>query len=330
VRGESFRILRLPIVLASALFVLGTATPARAQGQPARILILGPAEEPRFTEIAGGFRQGLRDHAHADGTLEIIEGKVARGDLAAARTVVAEATRKQVALLFVIGSELTRAARQVSADIPIVFITPGDPVVAGLVASLARPGGNTTAMTFEYPELSAKRLELLHELSPRLRNVLVLHDSRDASPRQGLAAIRDAAPKLAIKLIERELRGREELARALETLRGADAVLLIPGGRTSAHYRDIIQAANARRLPSIVHSRTSGTADALVSYGASDALVARQAARLVDKILKGENAGTLPVERPSKLELVINLKTAKALGLALPPTLLARADRVIE
>jgi putative ABC transport system substrate-binding protein len=306
------------------------ATPAHAQDKPSRIVILGPAEEPRFSEVAGGLRQGLRDQGYAPAALDILEAKVARGDDDAARATTEQAVRGGAALIFVIGSELTRSARQVSADIPIVFISPGDPVAAGLAASLARPGGNTTAMTFEYPELSAKRLELLKELAPQPRRVLALHDSRDASPRQGLAAIRRAAPMLAINLIEREMRSGEEVARAFEALRDADAVLLIPGGRTSAHYRDIVQAANARRIPTIVHARTASTADALLSYGASDAAVARQAARLVDKILKGENAGDLPIERPSKLELVINLKVAKALGLTLPPTLLARADRVIE
>ena len=319
------------VLFAAAVIAFGPiATPAQAQDKAARIVILGPAEEPRFSEIAGGLRQGLRNHAYAPGALDIAEARVTRGDAAAARAAVEEAVRRGATLLFVIGSELTRTARQTSATIPIVFITPGDPVAAGLAASLARPGGNTTAMTFEYPELSAKRLEILKELAPRMKRVLVLHDSRDASPRQGLIAARKVAPALAIDLIERELRGHEELARALQALRGADAVLAIPGGSTSAHHRQIIQAANAHRVPTIVHSRTASTSEALVSYGASDAGIARQAARLVDKILKGEKAGDLPVERPTKLELVINLKTAKALGLTLPPTILARADRVIE
>ena len=306
------------------------AIPAAAQARAKRIVILGPAEEPRFSEVAAGLKQGLRDHGYPAAALEIAEAKVARGDTAAARAAVEGAVRRGTALLFVIGSELARAARLVSPDIPIVFITPGDPVAAGLAASLARPGGNTTAMTFEFPELSAKRLELLKEFAPRLRTVLALYDSRDASPRQGLAAARQAAPKLGITLIERDMRNGEQAARALQALRDADAVLAIPGGRTSAYFGEIISAANARRIPTIVHARTASTADALVSYGASDAGVARQAARIVDKILKGEKAGDLPIERPTKLELVINLKTAKALGLTVPPTLIARSDQVIE
>ena len=221
-------------------------------------------------------------------------------------------------------------ARQVSSELPIVFITPGDPVAAGLAASLARPGDNMTGMTFEFPELSAKRLELLNALAPRARKVLVLYDPRDASPRQGLAAAREAAPKLAMVLVEREVRSEAELARGLDSLDEVDALLGIPGGVTSAHYPTMIRAANAKRLPTFFHSRTTSTADALASYGAADTNIAREAARLVDKILKGEKAGDLPVERPTKFELVINLRTAKALGLEVPPTLLARADEVIE
>jgi len=318
-------------LVAGAAIALGIVTSAAlAQGKTARIVILGPAEEPRFSEIAGGLKQGLRDHGYPTAALDIVEGKVTRGDAAAARATVAEAVRRGALVLFVIGSELTRVARQVTSELPIVFITPGDPVAAGLAASLTHPGGNTTAMTFEFPELSAKRLELLKELVPGLRNVVVLCDSRDASPRQGLVAIRNAAPKLGIKLIEREMGTGDALARAFEALQGADAVLAIPGGRTTTYYKEIIDAANARRVPTIVHSRATSTSEALLSYGASDANVARQAARLIDKILKGEKAGDLPVERPTNLEFVINLKTAKALGLSVPPMFIARADRVIE
>jgi putative ABC transport system substrate-binding protein len=185
-------------------------------------------------------------------------------------------------------------------------------------------------MTFEFPELSAKRLELLKALSPQARRVLVLYDPSDASPRQGLASAREAASQLAMTLVERETRHSDDISRVLEALGEADAVLAIPGGATSAHYPEIIGAANTRRLPTFFHSRTGSTSEALASYGASDLDIAREAARLIDKILKGEKAGDLPVERPTKFEFVINLKTAKVIGLDVPPMLIARADRVIE
>jgi putative ABC transport system substrate-binding protein len=229
-----------------------------------------------------------------------------------------------------IGSRLLKPAREASKEVPIVFITPGDPVSAGLVVSLARPGGNTTAMTFEYPELSGKRLELLKEIAPKVRRILAVYDPRDASPKQGMMAARQASPHLGLTLVEGEVRSREEMLRTLERLEETDAYLSIPGGLPTGYYEEIIRLVNAKRLPSIFHARTGSTMDALVSYGASDIQVAHEAARLIDKILKGTKAGELPVERPIKLELIINLKTAKQIGLTIPPNVLARADRVIR
>jgi putative tryptophan/tyrosine transport system substrate-binding protein len=246
------------------------------------------------------------------------------------RATVQALAGQRVAVLFVVGSALVRLARESIPHLPIVFVTPGDPVAAGLVASLARPGGNMTAMTFEYPELSGKRLELLRELAPRVRRVLTLYDARDASPRQGAAAARAAATALGITLVEREVRNAEEITRGLKGLAETDALLGIPGGVTSGHHETMIAAANAKRLPSVFYTRTQSTRDALLTYGASDIDVARQAARLLDKILKGANAGELPVERPTKLPLVLNLKTAKAVGLTIPQPILLRADQVIE
>jgi putative tryptophan/tyrosine transport system substrate-binding protein len=199
-----------------------------------------------------------------------------------------------------------------------------------LVSSLARPGGNTTAMTFEYPELSGKRLDLLKEIVPKAHRVLAIYDPRDPSPRQGMTAARQAAPTLGLTLIEREARSREEMMRALEALQEADAYLSIPGGFPTGHYDEITRSTIAKRRPGIFHARTGNTMDALVSYGASDIQTAHDAARLIDKILKGAKAGELPVERPTKLELVINLKTAKQIGLTIPPNVLARADKVIK
>lgn len=201
---------RLTHVLALAFGVVGTPLSIEGQTPATRVGILG-AEEPRFSEVAAGLKQGLRDHGYSDRTVEILEAQVARGDKAGARAAVEGFLRRSTVVLFVIGSELAKQARGVSADIPIVFVTPGDPVATGLVSSLAHPGGNTTAMTFEYPELAGKRLELLKEMAPRARRVLVLYDPRDASPRQGVTAAREAAPKLGIRLVERETRSLEEI-----------------------------------------------------------------------------------------------------------------------
>ena len=313
----------IPFVVAIVLAPLA----AESQGPAARIGLLAPAEEPRFSQIASGLKQGLREQGYREDTIHVIEGRTQRGDQAGVQATVQRLTEQRVAVLFIVGSALVRPARDAVPQLPIVFVTPGDPVASGLVASLARPGRNMTAMTFEYPELSGKRLELLRELAPRVRRVLILYDSRDASPRQGAAAARAAATTLGITLVEREVRSAEEIARALKGLDEADALLGIPGGVTSGHYDTMIAAANSKGLPSVFYTRTRGTRDALLTYGASDVDVAREAARVVAKILKGANAGDLPVERPTRLQLVINLKIAKALGLTVPPALLLRAER---
>ena len=318
------------LTLCAMLFALSLPADAQPPPQQATIAVLGAPEEPRFSEIVGGLKKGLGELGYTPQTVQIIETKVARADEKAARSIVEGLLKQRVHALFLIGSRLLKPAREASAQVPIVFITPGDPVASGLVESLARPGGNSTAMTFEYPELSGKRLELLKEILPRLQRILVLYDPRDASPRQGTAAAREAAPKLGLTLLERETRNVEDISRGLNALGEADGFLAIPGGLTSAHYQEIVSFANAKRKPTMFHAHTGSTLEGLASYGASDTGVARQAARLVDKILKGTNAGELPVERPTKLELVINLKTAKQIGVTIPPNVLARADKVIK
>jgi putative tryptophan/tyrosine transport system substrate-binding protein len=304
---------------------VGPATEPRA----VRVAVLGPDEEPRFSEVVSGLTRGLQDNGYSVG-LEVIEQRVRRQDRSSARAAMEQIVARRAGVLFVFGSELARVARQASSDLPIVFITPGDPVASGLVASLARPGGNMTAVTFEYPELSAKRLELLKAVNPRIRRVLVVYDPSDASPQQGMTAAREAAPKLGMALVEHEARSANDVTRASAVLNDVDAVMAIPGGLTSAHYQDIIRAAHSKLRPTFFHSRTATTTEALASYGANDPDVARDAARLVAKILNGEKAGDLPVERPTRLKLTINLNTARALHLEIPPTLLARADEVIE
>jgi len=321
---KGFTFLFITVVLG-----LGTSI-TEGQVRPARIGILGAPEEPRFSEVVGGLKQGLRELGYPEQAIEILEVRVARKDRDKVGARVKELVGQRVEVLFLIGSRLVKPARQAAPELPLVFLTPGDPVAAGLVSSLARPGGNMTAMTFEYPELSGKRLEILKELLPKARRVLAFYDPRDPSPTQGVVAAREAAPRLGITLMDREVRSREEIMRGLESLAEADAFLGIPGGLPTGQYQQIISAANTRRVPTIFHARTGSTAEALASYGASDINVARQAARIIDKILKGARAGDLPVERPTEFEFVINLKTAKQIGVTVPQSVLYRADKVIK
>ena len=300
-------------------------------GLAQRIGVLGPDEQPRFSEIVSGLRQGLLEHGYGAPAIEIVETRIARGENTRAKSMAEKQLAAQrVAVLFVIGSSLARLARESAPELPIVFITPGDPVAAGLLGSFARPGRKMTALTYEYPELSAKRLELLRDLAPAMRRVLVLYDPRDSSPRQGVEAARAAASALGLTLIEVHVRNRQDISEGLKKLDEVDALLGIPGGITAGHYEAMIGAANAKRRPAILFTHSPSTRDALLSYGANDTEVARQAARAIAKVLEGTDAGDLAVERPSKLTLVVNLRTAKALGLAIPPSLMLRADRVIE
>jgi putative ABC transport system substrate-binding protein len=311
--------------LALTLAMLAIAALA-ASAAPPRIAIFGPNEEPRFSDLARGLRQGLREHGTA---ADVVEVRVRRGDPAAARASAEQLARQPPRLLFVIGSALARIARDVVPGVPIVFITPGDPVAAGLVESLAHPGGNLTGMTFEYPELTGKRLQLLGELAPGARRILVVFDPGDKSSLQHVAAAR-AAATAGVTLVEREARTAEALGRALEGLADVDAVLGIPGGVAGAHVDRVVRAANQARRPGVFPGHGPQVADALASYGASDVDVARDAARLVDRILRGARAGEVPIERPTKIGLVLNLKTAAHLRVTVPPAVRTMAETVIE
>jgi putative ABC transport system substrate-binding protein len=326
---SAFRNLKSAILLGAMLFAL--CLPASAQQPKERqIVVIGAPEEPRFSEVVAGLKRGLGELGYAKSPIMVKEIRIGRSEENGVASIVEGLLREQAQVLFLIGSRLVKPVRQASADVPVIFLTPGDPVAAGLVQSLARPGGNTTAMTFEYPELSGKRLELIKEIAPKVRRVLAVYDPRDLSPRQGISAARQAALNLGLTLIEREARGREELLRGLEAIAQADAYLSIPGGIATGFYDEITRLSNTKRIPAIFHTRMGATSDALASYGASDAQIAHEAARLVDKILKGAKAGELPVERPTKLQFIINLKTAKQIGLTIPLNVLARADRVIR
>jgi putative ABC transport system substrate-binding protein len=315
---------------ARILVALGFATcTAFAFAAPASIGFVAPDEEPRYTNLLLGLRQGLHAAGAGAGSVTIVEHRVPRGDSAKALRAAESLSAGRVSVVFVVGTELTKSVRSVAKELPIVFITPGDPVRAGLAASLARPGNNLTGMTFEFPELSAKRLELLKEIAPSARRVGVVFDPRDSSPRQGFAAATEAAARLGVQLVEVDV---ESLSRSGSAARAdkLDGLVMIPGGAISTVVEIAVKLAAVQRIVSVVWTRNEVTRETILSYGVNDVEVARNAARLVVRVLDGHPAGDLPIEQPTRFELVVNVKAAKALGIMIPPSLLLRADEVIQ
>jgi putative ABC transport system substrate-binding protein len=316
------------LIVSLAIAILGM--PLAAHAQP-------PAHVPRVGFLdAGdpgpstGFRQGLQALGYVEGQNVILEWRSWEGRPARAPEFLAELVRLKVDVLVVSGLRLVRAAQQATTTIPIVMVAGGDPVGHGFVASLARPGGNITGLTVQQPELHGKTLQLLKETVPTLSRVAILREAAGspASWREQEAA----AQALGVQLDILEVPSPAEFPRAFQSaVEGrAEALHVSTTAMLSANLAPIVDFAAKRRLPAIAQSRAWAEAGLLMSYGPDLPDLFRRAATYVDKILKGAKPGDLPVERPAKFELVINLKTAKALGLTIPATLLFQADEVLQ
>ncbi len=321
-----------------ALLALG-AQPlgARAQqaGKAARIgyLSAGLTSEPQLRDA---FVQGLRDLGHVEGRNVSIEYRSAEGKLERIPALAAELVALKVDVIFVAGgTRVTLTAMQASKTIPIVFANVGDPVESGLVTNLARPGGNVTGLSSLGPELVGKRLELLKQAVPGVDRVAVLWlpgALGERTDKEMLAGVELAARTLGVRLQFFEARGPEEFARAFSDMSSArmGALTVLPSNRFLREHRRLVELAAATRVPAVYTSREFVDAGGLMSYGANSADLHRRAATYVDKILKGAKPGDLPVEQPTKFELVVNLRVAQALGLTIPPSVLAHADEVIH
>jgi putative ABC transport system substrate-binding protein len=246
--------------------------------------------------------------------------------------LAAELVRLNVEVIVATGTLGPLAAKQATSTIPIVMTASGDPLGSGLVASLARPGGNVTGMSLMAPDLGGKRLELLKELLPRLARVAVLWNAANPYPAIVFKETQAAGRTLGIEVQSLEVRGPDDFDGAFEAARKQrpDALITVEDPLTFTYQKRIADFAVADRLPSLHGLRGDVVAGGLMSYGANIGDLFRRAAGYVDKILKGAKPADLPVEQPTRFELVINLKTARALGLTIPPTLLVRADEVIE
>ena len=302
---------------------------AQMADRVSRIGILWPGASPPEPPRMESFRQGLRDSGFVEGQNLIIELRHALGGLQQLPELAAELIRQNVDVITTSGDLAAKVAQQATRTIPIVAIS-DDVIGSGLIPSLSRPGGNTTGLTIFSPELSAKRLEVLKEIAPGISRVASLWDPT-IHPSQ-LAMTEEAARSLNLKLQVLVVRHRDDLATLFREARKqqAEAINVLSTPFLASLFREIISFSAEYRLPTIYQWKEHSVAGGLVSYGPSLAEMFRQTAIIVAKILKGARAADLPVEQPTKFELVINLKTAKALGLDVPPMLLARADEVIE
>jgi putative tryptophan/tyrosine transport system substrate-binding protein len=311
------------------------AAPLSAVAQDARNLprigFLGNSTAALEANLLGPFRDGLRDLGYVEGRNIHIEYRWAEGNYERLPALIAELIAAKVDVIVTAGTPAALAVKKVGT-VPLVMVAVGDPIGSGLVASFARPGGNATGLTSMTPELEGKRLEIMREVLPKLSRIAVLWNPSNAYQIGDEKKVQAAAELLHIGLLSLAVRTPAELDAALARVRAerVDALLVL-ADRLFLHNRGrIVDFVAANRLPSMNAYRELADAGGLMSFGPSYATMHRQAARYVDKILKGDKAAELPIEGPSKFELVINLKAAKTLGLAIPPTVLARADEVIE
>ena len=278
------------------------------------------------------FRQRLRELGYEEGRNIAIEWRWAGGDVSRIPGIAQELVKLGVDLIVANSNAPIRAAQRATKTIPIVMVYPGDPVALGFVASLGRPGGNITGLTSQSPELDGKRLQLLKEAVPNLSRVAILWDSNQPGGQQRIKDMEPAAPALGLRLqfVEAKNLGEFEGAFAAMTKENAGAVVYSLSPMQFAHRARIAEHALANRLPTFCAAREYVEAGCLMGYSPSWNDLWRRAAYYVDRILKGAKPGDLPVEQPTKFELVINLKTAKALRITIPQSVLLRADEVIQ
>ena len=280
---------------------------------------------------AAAFAQRLRELGWVEGRTVTIEYRWAEGNTQRYAELAAEFVQRKVDVIYAGGSEAALAAKQATSVIPIVFPTSGDPVGAGLVASLARPGGNLTGLSNLSADLNDKRLGLIREIFPNLARLAILINAVYSGVVDELGEFERTARKPGIEIIPLSVRSAEDIAPAFEGLKGrAQALYVVGDPLMNTNRLRINTFALATRLPAMFTQRQYVETGGLLSYGPDYSAMHRRAAEYVDKILRGAKPAEIPVEQPTKFELVVNLITARALGLTIPPTLLARADEVIE
>jgi len=318
-------------VLGGAAAAWPVAARAQQPGKLPTIGFLGAATASARSQWVAAFVQRLRELGWIEGRTVAIEYRWAEGRSERYAEIAAEFVRLKVDVIVTYATPPTIAAKEATAVIPIVSAVMGDPVGAGLVGSLARPGGNVTGLSNQSADLAGKQVELLREVVPGLRRLAVLANVGNPVSGVEMGEVLAAAKALGLDVVTLEIRRAEDIAPAFETLKGRAQALYVAGDPLMITNRVRVNTfALVARLPSTYNQREYVEAGGLMSYGPNFPDLFRRAGDYVDKILRGTKAGEIPVEQPTKFDLVINMATARALGLVVPPALLARADEVIE
>ena len=323
------RLIGLAVVLAVSIALAPVGANAQTARTP-RIGFLGAGNAVPVPSQLEAFRGGLRELGWIENQTLTIEYRWIEGNPQRVPALAADLVRLNVDVLVVTGSQAIRAVKEATASIPVVFVVLVDPVAAGFVKSFARPGGNLTGLASQFEELSTKQLQLLKETLPKLTSIALLQ--RVESPSSFLKAAEAAARGLGFSVRSFKVAGPAEYENAFRAAQSerVGAIQVLPSPYFNVHHRQLIQLAAKYRLPAIYEFKDYVQDGGLMSYGPDINPMFRRAASYVDRILKGAKPRDLPVERPSTFELAINLKTAKALGLTIPQSVLGRADQVLE
>jgi putative ABC transport system substrate-binding protein len=325
--------MRRRVLLAAPAVAALSLEPVRAQQKSMPVIgFLGSGSPGPSAPFVAAFRQGLGESGHVEGQNVAIEYRYAEGREDRLSALAADLVERKVDVIVAAGGPAPRAAKAASQTIPIVFTVGGDPVATGLVASLSRPGGNVTGVTWLAVELMSKRLELMSELVPQARAIALLVNPNSPQTERVVRDVQEGPRPGGVQLPLLKAGSESEIDAAFASLvQGpAGALVVQPEPFLNSRREQIVALAARHAVPAIYAYREYATAGGLISYGPSLTAVYRQAGIYTGRILKGAKPAELPVIQPTKFELVINLKTAKALGLTIPPSVLARADEVIE
>ncbi len=321
---------RIVICLLASVFLMTISSADAQPGKGSRLGVIlqgGP-----YYDVIDGLRDGLRQLGLEEGKHLVLEIRDTKGDLKAVEEAARNLERDKVNLIYAIATSVTIAVKRATAEIPVVFYVGSDPVSIGLVESFAKPGGRLTGVHYLTTDLTAKRLAILKDIIPKVRRVLTFYDPNNRSAQGAAKEAREEARHLGVEFVERHVASVEELQAALRALRPGetDAYFLVSDAMTIGQAQLITDTAKTKRLATMLHEESLVVKGGLASYGISYHSAGRSSAKYVQRVLAGNSPGALPVETVSKLDLILNLRTAREIGITIPPGVLARADKVIK